>query len=714
MKGEPLSKSGSMELGDSEQSLENGQRVYVDSSKAALTIEDFGDDEIQPKIDDGRDQWGSKVQFFLTVVAYAVGLGNVWRFPYLCQQNGGGAFLIPYFIMLFLEGIPLFLLELGIGQKMRLGSISVWNKIHPMLGGIGIASAMAAYLVGIYYIVIISWCFYYLFMSFRLTLPWEKELCPGVNFTNETEFHHSLRSLPPISNSTPANATLQCLNNPTTYYWYMDTLNLTESINDTGGINWKLFGCFVLSWTLIFFTVFKGIKSSGKVIYFTALFPYVVLIIFFFRGITLPGAFLGLQHLFTPQFDKLWDPMVWLQAATQIFYSFGLGFGSLISFGSYNDPNCDVKRDVLAVSTVNGFTAISSAVVVFTILGFMSQDQYNRCIYNKIHFAATHTDLDIFAWQANHTIDNMPQTMHYTYEELRDNFWMHDIGNGTVVNVTDVVGMEDFGTCDLKKTLTDGVKGTGLTFILFTEAISKMPGGPIFAFLFFMKLLTLGIGSMIGDLEGVITPIDDLKLVKWMKKYHVSGMVCLVSFISGIIFVTEGGEYFLKLFDDWAGTFSLTGVALAEMVAIGWIYGADRFADDIEKMTGRHIGWYWKISWKFIGPILVGGLIVASLFKMVTEGVMYEVFNRTTMEKKETPYPGWAIFVVYLVIALGALPIPAVALMRKLGFRKLELAVSEANAAIGTTMSTAKILQSQDDLDDLAGAEDFENQWNKR
>jgi solute carrier family 6 amino acid/orphan transporter-like 15/16/17/18/20 len=82
-----------------------------------------------------RESWDSKLTFLLATVGYAVGLGNVWRFPYLAQKNGGGAFLIPYFVMLAVEGIPIFYLELAIGQRLRKGAIGVWNQVSPFLSG---------------------------------------------------------------------------------------------------------------------------------------------------------------------------------------------------------------------------------------------------------------------------------------------------------------------------------------------------------------------------------------------------------------------------------------------------------------------------------------------------------------------------------------------------------------------------------------------------
>lgn len=114
--------------------------------------------------------------------------------------------------------------------------------------------------------------------------------------------------------------------------------------------------------------------------WFTSLFPYIVLTIFFIRGITLKGAGAGLVHMYTPKLEKLASPMVWLDAATQVFYSFGLAFGSLIAFGSYNTPKNHCVRDVLLVSFCNAFTAIYASVVIFSILGFKATIDSERCM----------------------------------------------------------------------------------------------------------------------------------------------------------------------------------------------------------------------------------------------------------------------------------------------------------------------------------------------
>lgn len=117
-----------------------------------------------------RGNWGNQIEFVLTSVGYAVGLGNVWRFPYLCYRNGGGAFMFPYFIMLIFCGIPLFFMELSFGQFASQGCLGVW-RISPMFKGVGYGMMVVSTYIGIYYNVVICIAFYYFFSSMTHVLP---------------------------------------------------------------------------------------------------------------------------------------------------------------------------------------------------------------------------------------------------------------------------------------------------------------------------------------------------------------------------------------------------------------------------------------------------------------------------------------------------------------------------------------------------------------
>ena len=148
--------------------------------------------------------------------------------------------------MLFLEGMPLLYLEFAAGQHFRKGSMGTWNKVHPFLGGVGVASAVTSFIVGIYYNAIIMWCVFYLVHSFTGSLPWKD--CPM-----EVE-----------GNMTLPNE--ECdLSGATSYYWYRKALDTSPSIEESGGIKWKMALCLVFSWAVVYACIWKGIKSTGKV-----------------------------------------------------------------------------------------------------------------------------------------------------------------------------------------------------------------------------------------------------------------------------------------------------------------------------------------------------------------------------------------------------------------------------------------------------------------
>uniref|UniRef100_A0A915CBZ8 Transporter n=1 Tax=Parascaris univalens TaxID=6257 RepID=A0A915CBZ8_PARUN len=328
---------------------------------------------------DERETWTTKVDFLLSVVGFAVDLANVWRFPYLCFKNGGGVFLIPYTLMVLLAGIPLFFMELSLGQYYKKGAITTWGRICPLFKGIGYSVILIAFYTDFFYNVIIAWALHFFFASFTTNLPWAS--CSH-DYNSAACYEPSWNEGDNSQCSPPSNASTKNGISAAEEYFYKNFLGLhyagssnssvAKSLSDLGSINWQMAGCLFIIYIICYFSLWKGIKMSGKVVWFTAVFPYVVLSVLFVRGITLPGAEKGIEYYIRPNIEMLTVPSVWQDAATQVFFSLGPGFGVLMAYSSYNQFHNNVYFDALITSTINCATSFLSGFVIFSVLGYMS------------------------------------------------------------------------------------------------------------------------------------------------------------------------------------------------------------------------------------------------------------------------------------------------------------------------------------------------------
>ncbi|XP_028038073.1 sodium-dependent dopamine transporter [Bombyx mandarina] len=531
-----------------------------------------------------RETWGKKVDFLLSVIGFAVDLANVWRFPYLCYKNGGGAFLVPYCIMLVVGGIPLFYMELALGQFHRKGAITCWGRLVPLFKGIGYAVVLIAFYVDFYYNVIIAWALRFFFASFTTMLPW-------TNCDNEwnTPACRPFEAIWDVNRTRIRNTTSASLGiAPTTPYTsaaseYFNRAILelqgSEGLHDLGSVKWDMALCLLAVYIICYFSLWKGISTSGKVVWFTALFPYAVLLILLVRGITLPGSATGIQYYLSPNFEAITQPQVWVDAATQVFFSLGPGFGVLLAYASYNKYHNNVYKDAILTSVINSATSFVAGFVIFSVLGYMA----------------------------------------------------HASGR----DVQDVA-----------------TEGPGLVFVVYPAAIATMPGSTFWALIFFMMLLTLGLDSSFGGSEAIITALsDEFPPIGRHRELFVACLFTLYFFV-GLASCTKGGFYFFQLLDRYAAGYSILIAVFFEAIAVSWIYGTERFCEDIRDMIGFRPGLYWRVCWRFAAPSFL--LFITAYGLLDYEPLQYENYI----------YPGWANALGWAIAGSSVMCIPTVAIYK--------------------------------------------------
>ena len=258
--------------------------------------------------------------------------------------------------MLLFAGLPIFFMELCLGQYSGQGPTKVFGLIAPIFQGLGFAMVACTAIVGMYYNVIMAWTLFYLVSGFQDPLPW-LQCYEGVNSPNCGE---------------TANTTT-----PTEDYFNYVMLGVDEnsSWENYGPISWKLALCVLGAWALVCGALIKGIQSSGKVVYVTATFPYLVLVALLIDGVNLEGAMNGIEYYITPDFTRLTDIQVWKAAAVQIFFSLSTSFGGLITLSSYNKFNNNCHRDAILVSLINCGTSVFAGFVVFSFVGYLAHTQ---------------------------------------------------------------------------------------------------------------------------------------------------------------------------------------------------------------------------------------------------------------------------------------------------------------------------------------------------
>ncbi|XP_036392436.1 sodium- and chloride-dependent GABA transporter 2-like [Megalops cyprinoides] len=461
------------------------------------------------------------------------------------------------------------------GQYTQEGGITCWKKLCPLFEGIGYAGQLILLYSCMSYIIILAWALFYLIFSFSAQLPWASctntwntDKC--VDFTTQ----NTTSNWSQLTNSTSA----------ATEFWERRVLRISRGIEEVGSVQWEVLLCLIVMWVICYFCIWKGVRSTGKVVYFTATFPYLMLLVLLIRGLTLPGALQGVLFYLYPEPGRLADPQVWMEAGAQIFFSYSVGVGSLTVLGSYNTYNNNCYRDCLWLCLLNSATSLVAGFAVFSVLGFMAREQ------------------------------GAP------IEEVAES-------------------------------------GPGLAFIAYPQAVAMMPLPQMWACCFFVMIILLGLDTQFVAMEVVMTSVTDLfpaVLRRAGRREAFLLLFCLVCFFSQMVMITEGGMYVFQLFDYYACNGAcLLFLSVFEVLAMGWLFGAERMYDVIEDMTGERPNPIFKLCWLYLTPLVSLGSFIFSM-------VEYQplTFNRWYV------YPGW-VYVLGWILALSSiLLVPGWALIK--------------------------------------------------
>ncbi|GAB3223069.1 sodium-dependent transporter [Glycomyces halotolerans] len=278
-----------------------------------------------------RENWGTRVGFILAAIGSAVGLGNIWRFPGVAYENGGGAFLVPYLVALLTAGIPLLIMEFTLGRRFKGSAPVAFRRLNKNAEFIGWWQVAISVIIAVYYAAIIGWAAWFTYFAI------------GQTWGEDTE-----------------------------NFLLADFLQ-AGAIDDFG--TWLPDLTIVLAavWAVTLFIIAggvrKGIETANKIFIPLLVLMFGVLVV---QALTLDGAVDGLGAFFTPQWDQIGNAQVWVSAYGQIFFSLSIGFGIMITYASYLKRKSDITTSAFTVGLANSSFELFAGIGVFSVLGYMA------------------------------------------------------------------------------------------------------------------------------------------------------------------------------------------------------------------------------------------------------------------------------------------------------------------------------------------------------
>ncbi|XP_019513685.1 PREDICTED: orphan sodium- and chloride-dependent neurotransmitter transporter NTT5-like isoform X1 [Hipposideros armiger] len=513
-----------------------------------------------------------------------------------------------YSILHFLVGVPLLLLEMAAGQRMRQGNIGVWKIISPWIGGVGYTSFMVCFISGLYFNVLNAWTITYVGESFQIPVSWGH--CPLL--MNSSDFD------PECVKTTPSM-----------YFWYRMALKVSDSIEDGGSLIVSLILPFLVSWCLVGVFMINGLKCIGKVMCVLVPVPYFIMLCFLIRSLLLDGAFLGLRHMAAAKISIMYSMTVWCQTGVQVLFGLGLGYGVIVSLSSHMHLSNNCLSDAFIVALINLGSMVICTTFIFCILGFWATVITHRCSEKNVETLSRLVilgELPPEAQPPSNLLDN--PTSIFTS-------WL----NSLPPSIKSIV-VNHVPECNLEKQFLKIKEGTSFVFLSFIEAMSFIPASVSWSILFFLMLLMLGLSLMIGTLQGIITPLQDT----------------FSSFRKHPKLLT--GLYYIRLLNQYWVVLPIILIITLENMAVGWAYGAKRLLADLRILCNHPVHPIFRWLWCYLSPVVLLVLFAATLLLLTLKTLTYVAWDSSSSKEVLRQYPPWAHILLIVLSLIAILPIP--------------------------------------------------------
>ncbi|XP_060558114.1 sodium- and chloride-dependent glycine transporter 1-like [Ruditapes philippinarum] len=554
------------------------EKIPTNPTDTTMDIKFEEDITLPTKAETEKFKFTSTFSTYMTLLGYSIGMSDFWRFPFLAYRNGGGAFLIPFVVMIILCGFPLYFLEYSLSKFSGRGPYKIWD-VSPIFRGIGVTIVAAYSLWMIGTTVLRCWIIDFLINAFQDPLPWtlctntwNTKLCKDtLGGGSSIAGNQSLLGMPSLNDSVMsvtipmtsdlsidvmngrqnssmfgilANSTETSMTSAEEF-WQYRVLELSSGISDLSPFQWRHVITLVVIRLVIFFGLVKSIKSIEKVIYVTATVPFFLTVAIFIRSLMLPGSSLGIFHFINPDFDKIIQPRVWIEATLMAFYTLGFGWGGNMLLGSHAHFKENCLRTSIILPLANMFMAAFSGLVCFSVLGNMAH------IYD--------------------------------------------------VDVTEVINA-----------------GMSVGIVAYITALSSLPFPQIWTVCFLAALILTGIDGQLVPMDMLMQLIGDVfPRVRRGFRIHALVVTGVIFFLCSLPTCTGAGAYIFLWMDWYNGAWIGPIVAFIQLVVVAWVYGMDRFSDDVHMMIGRPIPGLLRFFTAFITPLIVLIIFLVSCVEYV-------------------------------------------------------------------------------------------------